>query len=91
MLVRFPAAAQHATEPGAQTWLNLIWLANGIDETMFGKPTSQGPWWAGGQVEEYEHARVIHDGDSVRVVPKTDHGEDILRQAATQLGVHVGS
>jgi hypothetical protein len=62
-------------------WLEAIKTANGIDPEMFRAPEHTGPWWAGGSVEEYPHARVIHrDDDSVSIVPKTDHGADVLRQ-----------
>lgn len=62
-------------------WLDAIHAANAIDPKMFGTPDHTGPWWAGGSVEEYEHARVIHrDDDSVSIVPKTDHGAEVLRK-----------
>lgn len=67
--------------PGA--WLDVIHAANRISPGMFGAPYETGPWWAGGSVEEYPDARVLHRGDgSVSVVSKTDKGAAVLSAAA---------
>lgn len=69
-------------------WLALIWACNDIDPEMFGEPTEISEWWAGGTVEEYEHARVIHRTDpTVSIVSKTDYGAAILRGSAVKLGI----
>lgn len=70
-------------------WLKVIHEANEIEPKFFGRPTEMGSWWAGGSVEEYEHARVLHRGDgTVSIVGKTDHGSMILKQAANHMGIH---
>jgi hypothetical protein len=40
-------------------WLELVWKTNEIRPNTFGEPLSIGPWWAGGEVEEYTDARII--------------------------------
>lgn len=78
-------------------WLNLIHEANSVagerghgKMAMFGAPDFLGEWWAGGSVEEYEHARVLHRGDeTVSVVSKTDFGAEMLTEAATRLALQV--
>lgn len=76
-------------DDGNPEWLHVIWESNAIDPEMFGAPENK-DWWAGGTVEEYEHARVIFRTDpSVSIVPKTEHGEAVLRQAAEKLGIHI--
>lgn len=70
-------------------WLKVIWEANTIEPGFFGQPDI-GKWWAGGVVEEYTDARVIFRTDpSVSIVATTEHGEDILRQVAQRLGIHM--
>lgn len=70
-------------------WLKVIWEANTIEPGFFGRPEIS-KWWAGGTVEEYEHARVLHRTDpSVSIIAKTEHGEDILRQVAKRLDIHM--
>lgn len=86
--VRFPVSALNADRPGSKTWLNLMWTANTVESDTFGKPVERGDY-AGGFFEDYQHARIINDGDSVRVVSRTDHGDEILRDAAKILGVYV--
>lgn len=50
-------------------WMRVIYKSNELSPGMFGTPTFLGPWWAGGTVEEYEDARVIHRVDpSVSIV-----------------------
>ena len=79
----------------APEWLRLLWECNSIckdegDDSMFGRPSEISEWWAGGTVEEYEHARVIHREDpTVSIVSKTDHGSEILKKAAVKLGIKV--
>ena len=44
---------------------------------------------AGGTVEEYPDARIIHRGDdTVSIVGKTERGDTALAQAAASLGIH---
>jgi hypothetical protein len=83
--VRCMAKAQ--TEgPGPSEWLKLVWESNKVVPGTFGTPTSTGPWWAGGEVEEYEDARIIHRGDgTVSVVSKTLVGALVLRLASAAL------
>lgn len=71
-------------------WLSVIHEANRIaGNEFFGRPELHAPWWAGGTVEEYPDARVIHRGDgSVSIVSKTKYGDQILRRAAKALGIH---
>lgn len=69
--------------------MTLIHTANELDP-IFGEPESQGDWWAGGFVEEYPDARVLHRLDeSVSVVSKTPRGDDLIRRAAAAHGWHV--
>ena len=81
-------------------WLKVIWACNDISREwsptggddlstrMFGAPEI-GPWWAGGTVEEYPDARVIHRGDeTVSIVGKTERGDAALARAAASLGIH---
>ena len=83
-------ASGEAGPDGRWEWLRVIHAANTIDPTMFGEPISTGPWWAGGYVEEYEHARVVIDDDrSARIVALTEHGETILRQVGKDMGIGV--
>lgn len=71
-------------------WMKVIHEANRLaDDKMFGRPTFLGEWWAGGSVEEYPDARVLHRGDgTVSIVSKTTHGSDVLRQVAKNLGIY---
>lgn len=70
-------------------WLRVIWETNTVRPDTFGKPTKSGQWWAGGYVEEYDDARVLHRTDgSTSIVSKTDAGEHALREAANRLGIH---
>ena len=91
--VRTPAKAYDSAgkHTGPGPWLNVIREACRLAPAMFGAPTSVGPWWAGGCVEEYEDARVIHrpDGLSVSIVSKTERGAEILAFAAGKLGIDI--
>lgn len=70
-------------------WLKVIWEANTIEPGFFSDCEIK-EWWAGGTVEEYEHARVLFRTDpSVSIIAKTEHGEDILRQVAKRLDIHM--
>jgi hypothetical protein len=86
-----PEVAEHATGSpwnGYPEWLQLIWKANDLRPETFGEPEIS-EWWAGGTVEEYPDARVIHRGDgTVSVVAKTPEGLDVLSRAAAELGIH---
>lgn len=67
-------------------WLQVIWAVNDLRPGTFLDP-KVGPWWAGGEVEEYPEARVIFVGDdSVRIVGKTPEVEEVIDQAARALG-----
>lgn len=67
---------------GPGEWLDFIHVANGVAPDMFGAAISRGPWWAGGSVEEYADARVLHREDgSVSVVSTTDRGRAVLGEA----------
>lgn len=91
--IRTPGKAYDDTgrHTGPGPWLGVIWEANRIDPDMFGAPLRTGPWWAGGSVEEYADARVLHRTDgSVSIVSLTDRGAAILAQAAARLGIEAG-
>ena len=88
--VRTPAKAYDGTgkHTGPGPWLSVIREACRLAPGMFGAPDSLGPWWAGGHVEEYEDARVIHRPDeSVSIVSKTERGAEVLASAAGKLGI----
>jgi hypothetical protein len=54
---------------------------------LFLTPDSTGDWWAGGYVEEYKDAYVLHrEDESVSVISKTDLGARLIRQAAANKG-----
>lgn len=85
--------ARFSTTPNGDepTWLGFIQECRRIDPTMFGEPTTVDDWWAGGTVEEYPAARVIHRGDdSVSVVSKTFEANEVLRSAARRLNIRLG-
>ena len=85
---KFPAKTfdSQGTHTGPGPWLDLIGEACLIHPGFFDEPNSTGPWWAGGSVEEYTHARVIHHLDeSVSVVALDDLGHTVLTQADTTL------
>jgi hypothetical protein len=88
----FDAQGNH-TGPGE--WLTLIHEVNRIAaeegrERIFGAPESTGDWWAGGYVEEYPDARVLHrEDESVSVTSKSNLGARLIRQAAERKGWHV--
>jgi len=82
-------AADDPTGEYYPEWLRVIHTSNDIEPGMFGKPDYLGAWWAGGSVEEYPDARVLHRGDgSVSVVSKTERGDRVLCEAAKRLGIH---
>jgi len=90
--IRTPAKAydSHGMHTGPGQWLEVIWEVNRVFPGTFDCPDSQGDWWAGGHVEEYEHARVIHRADeSVSVVSKTEYGATLLAATAANLGITV--
>lgn len=82
---------EHGEHTGPGEWLQIIHESNRIHPGMFGAAESRGPWWAGGSVEEYTDARIIHRDDSptVSVVSKTELGDTVLRLAAANLGIVV--
>jgi hypothetical protein len=63
------------------------WLALVRESGIFDAPDSVGPWWAGGESEEYFHARIIHhgDGESVSVVGVTEEGSAVLAAAEQRI------
>lgn len=80
---------------GPGEWLTVVKAAN-RHEQIFGAPESTGPWWAGGNVEEYPHARIIHrhDGDgeddhTVSVVAKDEIGDRAIRAACEDLSIRL--
>ena len=93
---RYPAKAYDSSgrHIGPGLWLTVIHEANRLRleagmEPMFDGPTSTGDWWAGGYVEEYPEARVLHrdrgpDGDytNVSIHGKTPEAEALLDEAA---------
>lgn len=82
---RYPAKAYDGAgnHTGPGRWLALVHEANRVEESFFDSPDSTGDWWAGGWVEEYPHARVLHRTDeSVSVIAKDDHGAKVLAEAA---------
>jgi hypothetical protein len=88
--VRTPAKSYDAdgNHVGPGPWLDVVRAANGIAPGMFGSPYFVGPWWAGGSVEEYAEARVIHrDDGSVSIVGKSVTAERVLAQAANEVGL----
>lgn len=70
-------------------WQKFIWNCNDVSADMFGAAQHSGEWWAGGYVEEYEHARLVQDADGIaaRMISKTEHGERVMRQVAQQMGI----
>ncbi len=82
------AYAPNGRHIGPGQWLDLIHEANRVTPDMFGAADSTGEWWAGGYVEEYHDARVLHRPDgTVSVVSKTDAGTRTLATAAAHLGM----
>lgn len=85
----FNAQGEH-TGPG--DWLTVIHEVNRICkeegiEPLFGSPDSTGDWWAGGYVEEYPDARVLHrEDESVSVVSKSTLGARLIQAAAERHG-----
>jgi len=77
---------------GPGEWLDVIHEANRLAPDTFGAPTSVDAWWAGGTVEEYTDARVLHREDgSLSVVSKTAFGSALLREAVENLGLGGGA
>ena len=73
----------------AAEWLPIVHATNTIDPELFGKPTHVGPWWAGGVVEDYADARIIHrEDDSRTIVSRTDRGDVALAAAAKAMNIH---
>ncbi len=93
---RYPAKAYdgEGRHTGPGLWLTVIHETNRLcieagREPMFDGPESTGDWWAGGYVEEYAEARVLHrdkgpDGDytNVSIHGKTPEAEALLDEAA---------
>lgn len=94
--IRTPGKAydDQGRHTGPGEWLRLIHEANRVCkdhglEPLFDSPESSGDWWAGGYVEEYPDARVLHrDDESVSVVSKTPLGAQVLALAAEALEIH---
>ena len=85
----FDAQGKHI---GPGEWLDVIHEVNrlAVEEgrtKLFLTPDSTGDWWAGGYVEEYKDARVLHrEDESVSVISKTALGARLIRQAAKNKG-----
>lgn len=87
MHVRFRASLDSGHGP---TWLDFIHACNDARPGTFGAPIAaeSGSWWAGGEVEEYPTARVLHRADgSVSIVGKTADGDAAIEAAAAALGI----
>jgi hypothetical protein len=83
-------SARNADGTDVGEWLQVVREANGIEPGVFGSPTHTGPWWAGGSVEDYPDARIIHrDDGSVSVVSVTERGTRAIAGAAAKLGIRV--
>jgi hypothetical protein len=85
---KFPAKTfdSHGQHTGPGPWLDLIGEANRLHPDLFDEPVSVGPWWAGGSVEQYPHARIIHHPDeSVSVLALDELGHAVLTQADQRL------
>jgi hypothetical protein len=88
----FDAQGRH-TGPGE--WLTFIHAMNRAAKEanlpmLFGTPDSTGDWWAGGYVEEYFDARVLHRTDeTVSIISKTDRGAHFMRLVAQANGWEV--
>jgi hypothetical protein len=88
---KYPAKAyRNGVHVGMGPWIDLV-----RESGIFGTPLdSSGPWWAGGESEEYGHARIIHHLDeSVSVVALTEEASKALAAAelrirARETGVH---
>jgi hypothetical protein len=67
---------------GPGPWLTLV-----QESGIFGARTSIGPWWAGGESEEYPDARIIRhaDGETVSVAAKTETGSAALEMAEQRI------
>jgi hypothetical protein len=84
MTSRHPARAHDAEGKhiGPGPWLTLIRICNELAPETFGAPTSTGPWWAGGSVEEYPTMRVLHrEDDTVSIHGKTEAATALLERA----------
>lgn len=76
---------------GSLTWVDLIRECGAISPGMFTSGHTSGPWWAGGDAEEYSDARIIHRPDgTVSIVSLTDEGAATIAEAARRLNVYVG-
>ncbi len=76
----------------APEWLKFIWECNNIDDAFFGAPENVTDYNAEVILAEiYPDAKLLHRKDeTVSIFSTTDHGEQVMRRAATRLGIHVG-
>lgn len=73
---------------GAGEWLRFVWDMNETDPHVVDAPVSEGPWWAGGDVEEYEDVRLIFRMDrTVNIVGKTARGDAAILATALRWNI----
>lgn len=78
------------TAIGGPVWLKLIRAVLDSDDKAIFKLLDVGPGEDGQYREDYEGAQVVFPSDNesiVRVVPKSDHAESVIRQALAELEV----
>jgi len=88
MNLRFPRGGPRGPQDPPPPWLSIIYAANRISPGIFGEPTYVGPREGFSTVEEYADADVkfpTDDALTVRIVAKTERGNEVLRQVAAQL------
>ena len=79
-----------ANDPTGPVWLKLIRAVLDSDDKAIFKLLGVGPGEDGQYREDYEGAQVVFPSDNeaiVRVVPKSDHAESVIRQALAELEV----
>lgn len=79
-----------ANNPTGPVWLKLIRAVLDSDDEAIFKLLDVGPGEDGQYREDYEGAQVVFPSDNesiVRVVPKSDHAESVIRQALAELEV----
>lgn len=95
--LKFPKGGPRTATSGPPPFLKFIYAANRVESDFFGEPEfvgnlkgqfgEGGSLYAGdhfeGYVEEYKHARVLfpEGEETVSIVAKTIHGEQVLRLA----------
>jgi len=85
LTLKFPKGGPRTATSGPPPWLAFISKVNLIEQGFFGQPSFVGKMDGPGNIEEYEHARVMFpasDPSTVLIVAKTEHGAEILKQAS---------